>query len=142
MPRLSVWFIRTALVHLLIGFTLGALLLVQKGTLWFPWIWRFLPVHIDLVLLGWMGQLAMGVAYWILPRFGFERRREWLAAISWIGINCGLVLLLIAAWEQMDVAVWFVARTLEVLGVFGFVLHAWPRVQPTIVSAETSSPNM
>ncbi len=142
MPRLSVWFIRMALVHLLIGFTLGALLLVQKGALWFPWIWRFLPVHIDLVLLGWMGQLAMGVAFWILPRFGFERRREWLAAVSWIGINCGLVLLFIAAWEQMDVAVWFVARTLEVLGVFGFVLHAWPRVKPTIVSTETSSPNI
>src|SRR6188768_3484649 len=31
MPRLSVWMIRTALIHLAIGFALGALLLAQRG---------------------------------------------------------------------------------------------------------------
>jgi hypothetical protein len=31
MPRLSVWFIRMALLYLLAGFTLGALLLAHKG---------------------------------------------------------------------------------------------------------------
>ncbi len=139
MPRLTVWFVRMALVHLLIGFTLGALLLIQKGTLWLPWIWRFHPVHVDMVLLGWMGQLAMGFAYWILPRFGFERRRSWLAGLAWLCTNGGLFLLLLIAWLQISVEMWFVARTLEVMGVLSFALHAWPRVKPAIVSTETAS---
>lgn len=137
MPRLSVWFVRAALVHLLVGFTLGALLLVYKGTaLWFPWAWRFLPVHMDMLLLGWMGQLAMGVAYWILPRFGARRGRVWLAGTAWGCVNGGLGLLFLAAWLQWPIGGWFAARTLEVLGVLTFALHAWPRVKPAMISTE------
>ena len=62
MPRLSVWMIRTALVHLLVGFTLGALLLANKGVPIHPMVWRLLPIHIELLLLGWTLQLALGVA--------------------------------------------------------------------------------
>ena len=68
MPRLSVWIIRTALLYLGIGFTFGALMLFNKGVPFDPMLWRLLRPHIEFVLLGWTMQLAMGVAFWIMPR--------------------------------------------------------------------------
>lgn len=31
MPRLTVWFLRSALIYLMLGFTFGMLILVNKG---------------------------------------------------------------------------------------------------------------
>ena len=45
MPRLSVWFIRSALLYLLLGFTLGGLMLWNKGLPIHPVLWRLLPAH-------------------------------------------------------------------------------------------------
>ena len=67
MPKLTIWFIRTALIYLLLGFTVGGVLLTQKGINLFPKIWILLPVHIEWMFIGWIFQLAMGVAFWILP---------------------------------------------------------------------------
>lgn len=69
MPRPSVWFIRLALSYLLVGFTFACLLLSNKGLAYAPWLWRLLPAHIEILLVGWTAQLAMGVIFWIAPRF-------------------------------------------------------------------------
>jgi hypothetical protein len=69
MTRLSMWTVRTALLYLGVGFLLGALMLLQKGVPIDPSMLRLLPMHVEFVLLGWTLQLAMGVAFWILPRF-------------------------------------------------------------------------
>src|SRR5512133_3186666 len=69
MPRLSVWAVRLALLYLLSGFTLGALMLANKGVPFAPWVWNLLPAHIDILLFGFVIQLAIGMAYWILPRY-------------------------------------------------------------------------
>ncbi|HXI35189.1 MAG TPA: hypothetical protein VNH63_13990, partial [Gemmatimonadales bacterium] len=69
---MSVWFVRSALVCLVLGFTLGGVMLAAKGTGDTALIPRLLPIHIELLLVGWMLQLAMGVAQWILPRFGVQ----------------------------------------------------------------------
>lgn len=139
MPRLTVWFLRAAIVHMLVGFTLGALLLIHKGTAGLPWMWRFLSVHVDMLLLGWMSQLAMGVAFWILPRFGTRRGVVWLAWVAWVAVNLGVGMVFVAAWMRPPQWVWVVARTLEVGGVVAFVMHAWPRVKPALVAAERQS---
>ena len=44
MPRLSVWFVRCSFIHLFLGFTLGGLILANKGFPFAPWIWNLLPV--------------------------------------------------------------------------------------------------
>ena len=72
MTRLSVWPVRTALIYLAIGFLLGALMLFEKGARIDPALLRLLPMHVEFVLVGWTVQLAMGVAFWILPRFSRE----------------------------------------------------------------------
>lgn len=70
MPRISLCFVRASLGYLALGFTLGALLLWNKGVAFAPFVWRLLPLHIEASLVGWVVQLVMGVAYWMFPRFG------------------------------------------------------------------------
>ena len=131
MPRLSVWFIRLALLYLLAGFTFGALLLAHKGVPFESLIWRWRPAHIELLLVGWMLQLAMGVAYWILPRFRQQRgntRAAWAA--FWL-LNAGV--LLVVASVLVPALAWPVAlgRLLQASAAVAFVANAWPRVKPT-----------
>ena len=69
MPPLSVYMVRAALLHMGIGFTLGALMLLDKAIQIDPDLWRLWSIHVELTLVGWIVQLAMGVAFWIMPRF-------------------------------------------------------------------------
>ena len=75
MPRLSQWYVKLSFGYLLAGFTVGALLLANKGQPLHPALWSLLPAHIEWLLLGWVAQLTLGVAFWILPRFWKEPRR-------------------------------------------------------------------
>ena len=83
-PRLSVLMIRTALAYLATGFLVGALLLIHRAVPLENWLHRLVPLHIEYLLLGCLVQLALGVAFWVLPRFrsGAERGQEappWVA---------------------------------------------------------------
>ncbi|MEZ4867771.1 MAG: hypothetical protein R3C14_40975 [Caldilineaceae bacterium] len=131
MPRLSVWAIRLALCHLLLGFTIGALLLAHKGIPFAPWLWRLLPAHMEFLLFGWTVQLAMGVAYWILPRFpGGERRREGWARLAILTLNGGLWLVALGPLAPATLPLMVLGRGLEMGATVAFALHSWPRVKP------------
>ena len=131
MPRLSIWLIRAALLYLLLGFTIGALILIQKGTNLFPEVWQLLPLHIETLLFGWTLQLIMGTAFWILPRFAQEPKRgnEKLVGGAFVLLNLGLgfvvgsVVFPDASW------LFFLGRLAELAGVGAFVVNAWPRVK-------------
>lgn len=102
MPRVSVWLIRASLVHLAFGFTLGAVLLVNKGLGYAPGVWRWLPVHYELLLVGWFVQLVMGVAYWIFPRFGMTRAARGREELAWAALFClnvGVLLVSLGTFE-------------------------------------------
>ncbi len=130
MPRLSTWFIKASLIYLATGFTLGALMLVNKGLRLDPAFWRLLPVHIELLLTGWIVQLAMGVAFWILPRFQSSRGDVRPAWAAFALLNGGL--LLVAAGTLLGAPGWIAlaGRLAEVAAVAAFALNAWPRVKP------------
>lgn len=160
MPRLSRLFIRAALIDLALGFTVGALLLVHKGVPLHPFIWRLLPLHIELVLFGWTAQMAMGVAFWILPKFGggtsrgnpvshtpwgvrgAPRRRSatrgneraaWLA----VGLlNVGVWLVGLTPLFELPTGVALVGRICEAVASIAFAMHAWPRVKPMAASMQ------
>src|SRR5688572_702904 len=92
MPRLSCYAIRTALLQLLLGGTIGGLLLANKAVSFWPWLWSLRTTHIHLMLVGWTMQLAFGVAFWILPRISAhgERGRESLACLTYLALNAGV----------------------------------------------------
>lgn len=128
MPRISVWSLRAALLHLLTGFTLGALMLANKGQPFWPQAWGLLPPHVELLLVGWTVQLALGVAFWILPRFpGGSRGNESLAAASLILLNLGVVLVALQGTHTILLPA---GRFFEALSGILFALHAWGRVKP------------
>lgn len=143
MPRLSCWFIRAALLYLAAGFTLGGALLWHKGLALHPVLWRLLPLHIEFVLLGWTVQLAFGVAFWILPRFGQgpERGNEWPAWAAFTLLNLGVWLTGFGGVLAMPGWVLLLGRLTEACAVVAFVVHAWPRVKPHALAASSLRQN-
>lgn len=130
MPRLSQWIIRTAFIYLLLGFTLGALLLAHKGVPLHPALWAWLPAHIEFLLMGWIVQITLGVAFWILPRYWVKPRRpnEVYALISFVLLNLGIWL--VVAGTTLRAGNWalIAGRALEIAAVIFFALHSWKRV--------------
>lgn len=130
MPRLSVWAVRASMAHLVIGFSIGALLLAAKGLPLRPSPWALLPTHVELLLLGWMAQLALGVGFWILPRFRGRRGNLPLAWTSMVLLNAGVLLAGAGGALGAEPAVVAAGHALTAAAGLAFVLHAWPRVKP------------
>jgi hypothetical protein len=130
MPRLSTWFIRASLLYLATGFTLGALMLANKGVRLDPLFWRLLPAHIEVLLVGWIAQLAMGVAFWILPRFQSSRGDVRPAWVAFALLNGGLLLVALGTLAGASPWTMLAGRLAEVAAVAAFALNAWPRVKP------------
>lgn len=121
--------VRTALLALAAGATLGALMLAAPGVLGLA---RWRPLHAELLLVGWTVQLAFGVAYWILPRFreGAERGRDSLAWAAFTLVNLGWLLTGVGR-SMAGAETWALAgRAAEGLAAVAFAAHAWPRVKP------------
>ena len=131
MPRLSVWFVRCSLLYVLSGFTLGSLLLANKGTSLTPWIWNLLPAHMEFLLLGWMAQLAMGVAFWILPRFGSgrPRGRESMIYGAFVILNLGIWMVALQPYAG-SLSLTLIGRALEALSGILFLFGSWQRIKP------------
>ncbi len=129
MPRLSLWFVRAALLYLLAGFTIGALLLAEKGIAFYPPVWTLFPLHMEFLLIGWFAQLAMGVAFWILPRFSREppRGNVRLIWLSFLLINLGLLISVLQLWFSLAI---LIGRIFEIGAGLMFAIGSWRRVKP------------
>ncbi|HSM55913.1 MAG TPA: hypothetical protein VK879_07135 [Candidatus Sulfomarinibacteraceae bacterium] len=131
MPRLSALSIKLALLYLLVGFTFGQLMLINKGIPIHPELWRLLPAHIEFLLVGWTAQLALAVAHWIVPRFrGGDYGRP---ALAWLAIgllNAGVLLTGLGPLFSLPPWVPFLGRLAEIAAVISFAVYIWPRVRP------------
>ncbi len=130
MPRLSSWFVRLSLVYLVLGFTLGAIMLANKGLEFYPQAWKLIPIHIEMLVMGWFVQLAAGVAFWILPRLSGAQPRgnmtlAWLA--FWL-INLGIGLIVLETLTSQTPLL-LAGRLVELAGVMSFVVAMWKRVK-------------
>lgn len=127
MARVSVWYVRLALLHFLGGVTVGAWQLATPARL-VPVEGEMLrTVHIELLLVGWLVQLAFGVAVWILP---FSRGvssdcRLWC---GWSALNGGLLLVVLGA-GMGSVVLKLVGRGAEIGAVGTVLLVLWPRIR-------------
>jgi hypothetical protein len=139
MPRLSQLLIRTALIWLAIGYTIGGLLLLNKGVPVLPWLWTLRLTHVHLLLVGWLVQFACGVAFWILPRLDASGTRgdERLVWLCYGALNGGVALaalhdpLVATIGDTLAVrAASVIAGIVYVVAITAFVAHAAPRVVP------------
>lgn len=130
MPPLSTYFIRLAFTHLTIGFTFGALMLANKGVPFAGWLWRLRPAHIEILLVGWLIQLALGVSFWITPRF-WERPVRGNVTGAWIALvllNAGVWLVSITTFLGLQTDFVLAGRFLECGAAMAFARHLWPRI--------------
>lgn len=129
MPRLSVWFVRASLVYFLLGLMFGALILAQKGISYYPPVWNLFPIHMEFLLVGWFAQLAMGIAFWILPRFsiGPPRGNVRLVWLAFVLLNAGLIMNSLQLWLPFAV---LIGRIAEVAAGLMFAMGLWRRVKP------------
>lgn len=129
MPRLSVWFVRASLIYLLLGLLFGALLLAQKGVPFYAPAWYLFPFHMEFLLVGWLIQLAMGVAFWVIPRFssGSPRGPVGLVWFSFALINAGILIGVLQFWFPVVV---LIGRIAEVVAGILFVIGSWRRIKP------------
>lgn len=138
MPLLSIVMIRTALIYLGVGFTLGMLILLHKGIPYDANVWRLFPLHVELLLLGWMPQLAIGTAYWILPRFGVGADRYGKSWLVWVGywfFNAGILLICLTALWTLSNEFLLLGRVLQGIGMGAFAMGMFPRIKPFADSA-------
>ncbi len=137
MPTLARWYVKTALLYLLGGTLLGSIILWNKGAS-IAGAWKLLAPHIALMTWGWLLLLTMGVAYWILPRWGRERRRVRLVAAAYICLNAALWIVALASWTASP---WpnAIGGLLQAAACILFAIHAWPRVKPSAFAQEPSA---
>jgi hypothetical protein len=131
MPRLSVWLVRASFIHLFLGLTFGGLILANKGIPFAPWTWGLLPAHMEFLLIGWMVQLTMGVAFWILPRFrsGPPRGNVNFVWGALVLLNVGIIMIAVQPFIDMTWLV-FTGRILETSAILLFIIASWQRVKP------------
>jgi hypothetical protein len=139
MPLLSRYFVRSSLLCLLAGFTIGGLILSAKAGVVSPLVWLWFPAHIALLLTGWLIQLALGVAYWIFPRIilSVRGRTRWAWAafiVMQAGLGCTGLSLLQVWWPETSKLL-AVGVLLQAAAVLLFAVHAWPRIRPAIIRA-------
>ncbi|MCB0834173.1 MAG: hypothetical protein KDC45_11980 [Bacteroidetes bacterium] len=126
MPSVSSFLIRTALVHLVLGFTIGAILLVGKAVHHVPF--QYLPIHIELLLVGFVIQLTLGVAFWMFPRLTTitDRGRTKPIFAAYAVLNVGILCCCLSVFE-LPLLLGF-GRAMEVVAMVAFVLNLWPRI--------------
>lgn len=133
MPPLARWLVRVSFLHLALGATAGALLLTAKAGVLPRGLFRLLPGHLELLLVGWPVPLAMGVAYWILPRLPQGGRGRPAAAVASLALLVSGVWLAVAGAAPGTPAGLLVAgRLAEAAAAATFAWHAWPRVRAAL----------
>lgn len=136
MPLAARLFVRASLIWLVLGFTLGAALLAAKASPSAPWQAKAISVHHAWVLLGFLLQLTLGTAYWIMPRFGTRRGVTWLAVASFLLINAALIVYTSAVVLRQGATasrMQEAAATALVAGAAAYLVHMWPRVRELVV---------
>ncbi len=126
MSQVTLRFIKASFIYLLIGTSMGLLML-----LWPRWIGVYLPAHAHINLLGWVSMLMYGVSYHILPRFsGKQLYSDMLSNLHFWFSNIGLVGLAFF-WAQQrhkgggSESLLLLFAAIETVSVYMFVFNMW-----------------
>ncbi len=141
MPPIARTFVKAAFVYFVIAFLLGALIMLDGWLAFSRWLRVIYTSQLHLLLVGWITQLAIGVAYWIFPRFLKEQdsRPRGSDALAWfvlVSLNLGLALrflfepFYLMGPQQWLAALLAVSGVLQALAVAGFVWIIWGRIRP------------
>lgn len=133
MPKYSIYFIKTAFIYFIFGTILGATILINKAYNFNSLIWNILPIHIEILFIGWFLQFILGVAYWIMPKYFSSKSygNENLIKSSYILINSGLIIKTLLDYFTSNTfySLSLVAFLPIFIGVILFASNIWLRVR-------------
>jgi len=94
MPKISRWFVFSALFYLILSLTAGALRLLPAHLIADLAFLNSFPAYLHLWTIGWLTQLIFGIAYWLLPVIDRQQGRgpAWPMVASFLSLNVGLPL--------------------------------------------------
>lgn len=129
MSKITIWFIKSAMVYLVLATLLG-LHMAASGPMY-----PYLPMHVHLNLLGWMSMMIFGVAYHILPRFSgrplwsdtLSLWHLWLANIGLVGMSAGWVAVGLAKGQTLLT----VFSVVQGISIFLFVINMFKTIKAT-----------
>jgi hypothetical protein len=141
MPPIGRTFVKAAFLCFLAAVLLGALMTLDRWLSFSHWLKVVYLSQLHLLLVGWITQLSIGVAYWIFPRFRKEQdpRSRGSDTIAWgvlICLNVGLLLrFLFEPFYLMGPRSWLAALValsgvLQALSALGFGWLIWGRIRP------------
>lgn len=133
MPPLTRWFLKAALVYLILALCAG-IFLALPGT---SPIAGVFPVYFHLLTFGWLTQLIFGIALWMFPKYTPAKPRgyEWLGWGTFILLNTGLLLRMIfeplsnIAPSSLGGWMLVLAALLQWLSGVAFTANTWKRVR-------------
>lgn len=130
MPELSVQAIRLSFVYLVAGITVGMLMLINKAVpLGYP-VYALLPVHIEIMVFGWLLNFILGVAFWIFPRF-YKKPVRGNMRFNYAGfmlLNAGIILDILNMLFIHASFSFLAGRIFEGAGILLFFIALWSRV--------------
>jgi len=140
MPPIARAFVKAAFLYFVAAFALGALMALDPWLSLGRWLRTVYLSQLHLLVVGWISQLAIGVAYWIFPRFRKEQKPEprgsaTLAGGVFICLNAGLLLrFLFEPLHLMGGQSWLAALValsgvLQALAALGFGWLIWGRIR-------------
>lgn len=133
MPLLTRWFLKTALLYLILALCAGILLAIPDSI---PLAGMF-PVYFHLLTFGWLTQLIFGVVLWMFPKYTPAQPRgpEWLGWSTYALLNLGLLFRMIfEPMNGMAPSTWsgwmlVAAAIFQWLSGVTFVANTWKRVR-------------
>jgi len=129
MPVQSRWMLRLSLFYFLAGTLVGAAMLLHKAFAYNASVWLFRPIHIQVLIWGFIIQFTLGTGYYILPRYlqGQARGNPILAWGVVVGLNIGIILNVIATYMNEN-TLGLIGISFQAVAVLLFVLLHWKRI--------------
>jgi heme/copper-type cytochrome/quinol oxidase subunit 1 len=136
MPKLARWFVKSALIYLVLGALVATLALSSAAPLP-PGLLALRPLAWHLLTVGWITQLIFGVAFWMFPLLGKQEPRgdERVAWTAFWALNAGLILRaagepILALRPDLPLGpVLALSAACQVVSLWLFAAAAWPRVR-------------
>lgn len=137
MPPLTRWFIKTALVYLVLSLLTGVFAAADP-VLSMPYpVAGLMPLYFQLLMVGWITQLIFGIAYWMFPIASRDEPRgyPWLGWVAYVSLNAALLISgvteLANVLDAFPVLPWAteLSLVLQLVAAVAFVLNTWNRVK-------------
>jgi hypothetical protein len=134
MPLLTRWFIKSAMVYLVVALLCGVAMQSPLAAR-FPVLRALWPTYLHLLVVGWLTQLIFGVAFWMFPKHSSARPRgsDRLGWTCFALLNLGLLLRAVAEPLQglgrPSAPLLVVSAVAQLFAAWAFAANTWPRVR-------------